>query len=116
MTLMYHSIITAYTTDGQTFADRTPFICYLPSGKECIAVGQPRELVDLMSEQTEGQTEGAWKIVERKKEASYLESKGELGNFRVTFVIEPVVIYASTALHRKEKEDAEEADYEGDTL
>lgn len=116
VTKMFQSIITAYTSDVQDYSSRTPFIVYLPCGKEGIAVGCPSELVQLMSAQTEGQTDGGWKIVDRKKEPTFMQAQGELGEFPVTFIIEPVVQYTVHQLEVEEAQSIEEADYENDTL
>lgn len=114
VTKLFSSIVTAYTST-QSFEERTPFIVYLPDGKEGIAVGSVRQLVDLMADQSEGRTE-KWNLFEEEGKPSHLATTCEFGGFEVNLIIECVASYVTMDSERNEAEDAEQADYENDTL
>ena len=91
VTKMYSQILTAFCVDkGQDFNDRTPFIVYLPCGKEGVAVGSVDELMELANAQTEGQTEGLWEYLGQDDDVldqSY-QSTCELAGYKVILCIE----------------------------
>lgn len=111
VTKLFSNIVTAHTST-QSFEDRTPFIVYLPSGKEGIAVGGLHQLTTLMNDQSEGRID-VWTVHE---EPTHLKAFCDFGGVDVTLIIEPVASYVTMDSERKEAEDAEEADYENDTL
>lgn len=112
VTKMFQNIITAFASSSQSFEERTPFVVYLPDGKEGVAVGSVSNLISLMEEQSEGRIE-KWSVIETAECPSHLTTSCDFADIDVTLVIEPVAVYVSDHIERK---DAEQADYENDTL
>ena len=115
VTKLFSNIVTAYASSSQSFEERTPFIVYLPDGKEGVAVGSVRNLIDLMEAQSEGRID-KWSLFEQEDRPSHLATTCDFADIEVTLVIEPVAAYVTDDINRKEEQDAEEADYENDTL